>query len=232
MYIYICNRLCRVHTVSLFFYLAFIFNVYAAIFLKKNKVKSHQGNITKATAAHYEWKMPPETPLIVEISDVQDSFRWSELPVRLCGGFPQGAFPLFWMEEAYGRAHHICTLLSSCSGCLSLSLMLLCQEANQPCSSAASGPQMLTSQLKSVKVGWLKTSHLDEHSDVSPCQLFKSVTDIGSIKITDSMITSHFYGSTVWTWTCSPVKSPNQHCLSFIIIIISPSIEGPKIPVF
>lgn len=87
-------------------------------------------------------------PLIVEISDVQDSFTRSELPVILCGGFPQGTFPLLWMDQAYGRAHHVCALLSFCSGCLSLSLMLLCQEAAQHCSSAAPGPQLLTPQLK------------------------------------------------------------------------------------
>lgn len=68
-------------------------------------------------------------PLIVEISNVQDSFRWRELPVILCGGFPQGTFPLFFMEEAYGRVHHICALLCCCAGCLSLLLMLLCQKA-------------------------------------------------------------------------------------------------------
>lgn len=143
VYIHICTRLCRARTVSLFCYLAFIFSVYAAIFLKKNKAKSLRGNATKATVAHYEWKTPPEMPLIVEISDVHDSFRRSELPVSLCGGFPQGAFSLFWMKEAYGRAHHVCALLSFCSGCLTLLLMFLCQEAAQPCSSAAPGPQLL-----------------------------------------------------------------------------------------
>lgn len=42
------------HTLSLFFYLAFIFNVYAAIVLKKNEAKSLRGNATKAIVAHYK----------------------------------------------------------------------------------------------------------------------------------------------------------------------------------
>lgn len=101
-------------------------------FLKKKKEKNRKApeeTLQKLQLHIMNEKSHERAPLIVEISDVQDSFRRSELPVSLCGGFPQGTLPLFWMEEAYGRVHHVCALLCFCTGCLPLSLMLLCQEA-------------------------------------------------------------------------------------------------------
>lgn len=134
-----------VHTVSCFiFLLAFIFNVSAAIFLKKGKKRKASEETPQKRQMHIRnEKSHKRAPLIVEISDVQDSFKRSELPVSLCGGFPQGKFPLFWMEEAYGRVHPACSVLflfwvfvfvadDSSSGACSLSL--------QPHGSAAPGP--------------------------------------------------------------------------------------------
>lgn len=136
----VCIRMGCEYTPSIFYRLTFMLHVHAAVFLKKRNTEASKEMRQKLLLRIMNGKKSHKrASLIVEISDIQGSFRRSQLPVSLCGGSPQGTLPLFRMEEAYGRVHHICALLCCCAGCLSL--LLLYQEAahclHQPSRSTA-----------------------------------------------------------------------------------------------